>query len=99
MKLKKKLILVVIGLSIFVNVPAFAEDELQLCGIVKKVNPSNMTAVVDVKSIGAKGLHKFKLANNTAKSSFKIGERKCFHIDSSRFKEGYVYTITENQRD
>ncbi|MFT5697353.1 MAG: hypothetical protein ACI8ZB_000201 [Desulforhopalus sp.] len=99
MKLKTKIIIAITGFSIFAHVAAYAEDELRLCGVVKKVDLGKKSVLVDVKSVGAKGLHTFKLLDNIGTSSFRIGTRKCFYIDSNQFKEGYVYTIINNERD
>jgi hypothetical protein len=85
---------VFLGLALFYQAPAFAEDELYLCGIVKDVDTPKALVGVDVTSGSCRGLHTFKqpAANGV---SFKVDERICFFIDSNRCKDDSLHGITK----
>ena len=75
---------------------AVAVDELYLCGIVKEVNTIDALVTIDVASKSCGGLQKFKLSAATkGRTSFTVGNRKCFFINSNSCKAGYLYTITK----
>ena len=76
--------------------PAFATDELYLCGTVEDTNLASQLITINVASGGCRGPRTFKLAPAAAKAlAFQAaGGRKCFFINSNRCQAGYTYTIT-----
>ncbi len=99
MNSKKVLACAVIMLSDLVPLasPAFATDELYLCGVVQDANLTNQLITIDVASGGCRGPRAFKLAAAAAKAltSQTTSGRKCFFINSNRCQAGYTYTITK----
>ena len=97
MKLQKTIAGAMMFAGILWCTQAFAVDELYLCGVVREVNPQAAQVTVDVVSANCRGVRTFKLPPATDKNrqSFTVNDRKCFFIDSSRCKAGYVHAITK----
>ncbi|MEW6595218.1 MAG: hypothetical protein AB1413_10150 [Thermodesulfobacteriota bacterium] len=77
--------------------PAFATDELYLCGTVEDANLASQLITINVASGGCRGLRTFKLSQAAANALVAngVGGRKCFFINSNTCQTGYTYTITK----
>lgn len=77
--------------------PAFATDELYLCGTVENANLPGLLITINVASGGCRGLRTFKLSQAAANAlaARGVGGRKCFFINSNTCKAGFTYTITK----
>lgn len=78
---------------------AETNDGLYLCGAVREINTEDAFIMVDVTSESCRGLHKFKLLTVTNGVPLIVNASKCFFIDSSSCKQGFVYTITKIEKE
>jgi hypothetical protein len=86
-------ILAVVFLVLYVlPVHAYAGDELFLTGIVKEIDHTTRTVLVDVKSSSCHGLRKFTVDDASQLDDF-VNEKIDFSIDSSTCKSGEVYKM------
>lgn len=93
--MRKLIGFVVIGsLPLLFSSPAFALDELYLCGVVNGINARDGVVSVDVASEGCRGLRTFRLPAKLG-LTLKAKKRICFFIDRNRCQASYVHTITK----
>jgi len=96
MKLIKILLLFVfyhLSTGLAVNETAFANDELYLCGVVKKVNTRERKVDIQVVSEGCAGIKIFKVSTSQQIEKFIIGDDICFKIDMNTCPQSISATI------
>ena len=72
---------------------ASANDDLYLCGVVKKVNTQEKNVLVHVTSEGCTGDKIFDVSQALQLDQFVVGENKCFKIDTNICPQNQVATI------
>jgi ribosomal protein S1 len=82
-----------LGLALLVQIPAFAVDELTLCGIVYDIDQNNSMVSVDVKSENCRGLKQFKVRDFKMLASFQVDKSRCFVIDHARCEPSVTSSI------
>lgn len=93
MELKRMTICAFMFSGILFCTPAFALDELYLCGVVQNVDGKKAMVSINVKSDSCPGVKLFQLANPHAASRFIAGENKCFSIDSNNCRDNKTHKI------
>ncbi|MDA8083868.1 MAG: hypothetical protein M0024_09460 [Nitrospiraceae bacterium] len=74
------------------SLSAFANDELSVTGIVKKVDAGTRTVIIDVKSSACSGERRFTI-DNPATLADSEGTSITFFIDSNECKKDVVYKM------
>lgn len=77
--------------------PAGAVEGLLIRGVVKRIDYSTGTIVVDVKSLSCRGVRKFRVDDPADMDGYQ-GKVMAFFIDSSACLPGKVYRIVRFER-
>ena len=95
-----KILLLSVYVSIFalgvINEKALADDDLYLCGIIKKVYTQERKVLIEVISEGCTGEKLFKLSQAMQLNQLVDGEQKCFMIDSNTCPQNQVPLFLES---
>jgi|PlaIllAssembly_1097288.scaffolds.fasta_scaffold1217012_1 hypothetical protein len=91
------LVAALLGSLVFYVQPLYAKDELHLTGKVTSIDLKTNTVMIDVQTVGCRGLRTFAVRDAADMEDF-IGKKIDFFIDSAVCDAGAVYAILPQWR-
>ncbi|MCL2457593.1 MAG: hypothetical protein FWF31_01840 [Desulfobulbus sp.] len=70
-----------------------AGHNLRICGLVEQINKEKNTATIKVRSLTCPGDQKFRLSDDLDRTTFSVGQNRCFVIDSNTCSDTAMHTI------
>ncbi len=84
------------GTPLMIPHPAYAVDELLVSGILKSIDHTSKTIIMDVKSESCRGTRRFRVDNPSDMEGYQ-GRSLAFYINSSTCRGDKIYKVVRTK--